>query len=254
MAKHQTCLRTGKIKKENCIVKSKKMIFMLLLIILLGNLYAQKISNIDFDKIKPAIQDSSSNYYYPILIERFLNFEDLMENEYKYLYYGSVFQDNYSPYKKSDNEKIFLEKVNKKMFEAAIPYGTEAMKENPMNLKVLLRMLVCYHELDNKETASQYAKLYYALLNVIHRSGDGKSKETAYVVACVSDEYEILANLELTPISQGLSGMTDIIRVEKKGETGSIPVEEKGKKSKKIKTKIDSVYFNVSKPFESLLH
>jgi hypothetical protein len=234
-------------------MKRKKNILVFLSIILLGNLYAQKVSNIDFDKIKLTVQDSSSNYHYPYLIERFLDFEtDLMENEYHYIYYGSIYQDNYSPYRRSDNEKMFFEKVDKRMFEEAIAYGKRVIKENPVNLQVLFRMLVCYYELDDKETASQYAKMYYGLLNVIHRSGDGKSKETAYVVICVSDEYEILANLDLTPTSQALSGRTDIITVKGKRDAEQTPIEGKGKKSKKMKIINESIYFDVSKPFESL--
>jgi hypothetical protein len=68
----------------------------------------------------------------------------------------------------------------------------------------------------------------------------------------VSDEYEILANLDLTPTSQALSGRTDIISVKGKRDVAQTPIEGKGKKYKKMKAINESIYFDVSKPFESM--
>ena len=214
----------------------------LIVLVLSQNLFGQKVSNIDFDEIKLAVQDSSSILFYPLLIERF-HWQDAMltSEEYKYIYYGNIYSDNYNPYGESDNEKKFIEIFNQKKYEEAIPYGEDVIKENPVNLKVLLRMLHCHHQLGNKETAQDYANMYFSLLSVIYASGDGKSIETAYVVIKVSDEYVILNDLDLTRTKQALVGYTDILTIDTKGQ-----------KPKKGEKKIKSLYFNVSKPFEYL--
>jgi len=231
----------------------KKIIIGLLTITSFQFLYGQKISNVDFDKIKLEIQDSLSNYYYPLLIERFINFDtSFTETEYGYIYYGSIYSDNYFPYRTSDNEKQFIERFNQKKFEEAIPYGKEVLEENPVNLRFLFRMFICYQELNDIPTAYQYASMYYPLLNVILHSGDGRSKQTAFVVINVSDEYAILKELELTWTTQALSGRTDIFTVKKKGEVEPVTIEKKGKKSKKGQTNSESIYFDVSKPMETL--
>ena len=231
----------------------KKIIIGLLTITFFPFLYGQKISNVDFDEIKFEIQNSQSNYYYPLLIERFLDFDtSFTETEFRYIYYGSIYSDYYSPYRTSDNEKRFIEKFNQKKFEEAITYGNEVLKENPVNLRFLFRMFICYQELHDITTAYQYASMYYPLLNVILHSGDGRSKQTAFVVVSVSDEYVILNELELTWTTQALSGRTDIFTVKRKGEVEPIIIEKKGKKSKRGQTNSESIYFDVSKPMETL--
>jgi len=232
----------------------RRKIFIGLLVIVFSQwLYGQKVSNIDFDEIKKAIQDNQSDYYYPLLIERFINFDtSFTETEYQHIYYVSVYSDNYSPYRTSDNEKQFIEKFNQKKFEEAIPYGKEVLTENPVNLRFLFRMFICYQELNDMPIAYQYASMYYPLLNVILHSGDGRSKQTAFVVVSVSDEYAILNELELTWTTQSLSGRTDIFTVKRKGEVEPVTIEKKGRKSKKRQTNSESIYFDVSKPMETL--
>ena len=223
-------------------IQLEKKLVVLLLVAMSQSLFGQKISNIDFDEIKLAIQDSSSLYFYPSLIERFHWFDATLSSEdYKYIYYGNIYNDNYNPYGESDNEKKFNKIFKEGKYDEAIPYGEEVIKENPVNLEILLKMLLCHHQLGNMETAQNYANVYFPLLSVIYGSGDGKSIETAYVVIKVPDEYVILHDLELTMTTQTLIGSTDKLTINTK--------EQKQKKGKK---KIKSLYFNVSKPFEYL--
>jgi len=205
-------------------------------------LFGQTISNIDFDLIKSKTQDSTSTYYYPLLLERFLQFDTtLTDKEFSMIYYGNVFHPKYNPYGSGEHEDKFMEKFNKEKFREAIPLGEKELFDNPVNLKVLYRMLVCYHKLGDKTTAKKYANLYFGLLDEIYKSGNGKSIKTAYVVIKVSDEYVILSDLKLTRKKQRLVGDTDILTIETKGQK---PI--KGKK------KIKELYFNVTKPLDYL--
>lgn len=206
-------------------------------------LFGQKISNIDFDLIKSQTQDSTSIYYYPVLIERFLQFDTtLTDREFCMIYYGNVFTDKYNPYGTGENEEKFMELYKQKKYQDAIPFGQNALIDNPVNLKIIFKMLVCFHVLEDKLTAKKYAQLYFGLLDEIYKSGNGQNIKSAYVVIKVEDEYEILSDLELIMKRQALvDGPTDILTIETKGQ-----------KPKRGEKKIKQLYFNVNKPFSSL--
>lgn len=203
-------------------------------------LFGQKISNIDFDNIKSQTQDSTSIYYYPVLIQRFMQFDTtLTGKEFSMIYYGNVFTDKYNPYGSGKNVDKFMKLYMGKKFKEAIPYGEKALADNPVNLKILFKVLVCFHSLGDKSIAKKYAKLYYGLLNEIYKSGDGKNFESAYVVTNVADEYEILADLELTSIGQALIDDTDVLTLDTTGQENS-------------DKKIEKLYFNVSQSLNYL--
>lgn len=221
----------------------KKINLLILVILSTTNLlFGQKISNIDFDLINLQTQDSTSTFYYPVLIQKFLQFDTtLTDKEFCFIYYGNVVTDRYNPYGTSEDEEKFMELYKQEKFKEAIPYGQNTLLNNPVDLKMLYKMLVCYHSLGDKTTANKYANLYFGLLNEIYKSGDGKSIETALVVIKVDDEYQILNDLELQSKGQALLP---------KGPTDRLSINTKNQKKEKGREKISELYFNVSKPFE----
>lgn len=223
-------------------MRIQKITIGIILLLFTLNLSAQKINEIDFDLIKTQTQDSLSYHYYPILLQRFLEFDStLTAYEYELLYYGNVFTEAYNPYSTSENETKFLELYKKQEYNNALPFGLEVIKENPINTKILFKLLVIYNQLEDNENEAKYASLYYNLLYTIYSSGDGKSAQTAIVVISVSDEYEIIAELQLNFVGQALVGDCDLINFNMKTQ-------------KKIKGKkpIKELYFNVSKPLDYL--
>lgn len=221
-------------------MKSIKIIFILLFTSY--STFGQKILSVDFDAIKLEIEDSNSTNYYPLLLEQFSNFDSTLTlNEYKLLYYGSTFQKKYSPYGADSKESAFYKEYNTKNFKAAIPIGEEILKENPINVTLLFKLMVSHFQLDEETKSKNYARSYYRLLDVIYNSGDGSSIKTAYVVINVSDEYQIISDLRLFNTSQALVGVTDVLTIDTKNQK-----VEKGQK------KIKELYFNVSKPLSHL--
>ena len=220
----------------------------ILLLVAMGcffqNLSAQKISEIDMDLIKKETQDSLSPTYYPTLIDRLLAFDTtLTKHEYQLLYYGNVFYKSYNPYGNAKQESEFMLLFKKQDYEEAIPLGKQVLQENPVNIDIIFKLMVCYHQLDKKVMAKKYAKNYYAFLETIYNSGDGKGIKSAYVVIKVSDEYAILGDLDLKIVQQALRGTTDVLTISK----GS-----RGNANKKKKKRIKELYFNVSLPFAQL--
>ncbi len=222
--------------------RSKFLILFLFLFYVCSNLSAQHISKIDFDQIKKTTTDSFSRHYYPLLIQRFLRFDTtLTVDDFPLIYYGYVFTKDYNPYHTGANEDKFLKLFKQKKYGEAIPLGKEVLNENPVNIKVLYCMLVCFDRQGDRPSARNYANLYFPLLNVIYNSGDGKSIETAYVVTTVADEYELLGDLNLSSNEQALVGDTDVLTIDQEGQN-------MGSAKEKVKT----LYFNVSKPLNNL--
>jgi len=213
-----------------------------LLTLISFNISAQMVGEIDFDNIKALTQDSLSETYYPKLINRFMSYDTtLTEYEYKLLYYGNVFTDAYNPYATSDAENEFLELYNKQEYTKAIPLGMKVLEENPINTTVLFKMLVIYNQLADEINEERFAMLYYGLLTQVYYSGDGKTCESAMVVIRVTDEYEIMAELQVNLEMQALVGDCDLIEFDTKSQK-----LEKGEKPLK------ELYFNVRMPLDYL--
>lgn len=202
------------------------------------NLFAQKVSNVDFNDIKTKSQDNTSVYYYPILLQRFQVFDStLTQVDINYVYYGNVYYENYNPYDETQDETTFKALYKEKKYEDAIEYGLRVFKYNPVNIRVLYNLIVCYDKIGDQVRAQQYANLYFTLLDVIYASGDGKSLNTAYVVINVKDEYEILGDMELQITKQALVRDVDVLTINTKLQ-----------KPDKGENKIKELYFNVRMP------
>ena len=202
---------------------------------------SQQVGKINFDQIKRNITDKKSQYYYPTLIHRILaNDSTLTHKDYKYLYYGSVFQDNYHPYGDSFSKKEFSDIYATGNNQNIIEKGILVLQENPVDIEVTLKVLLAYLAEGDTTMARVYGKKYYSFLDVIYASGDGESMETAYVVVSVSDEYRIVGDLNLSVKEQYLIDDCDLLIFEKKGQR-----RVRGKKIKQL-------YFNVHMPLMSL--
>lgn len=110
--------------------------------------FSQKISNVDYDLIKKEVNDSSSFYYYPKMIELFNRNLTLTPEEYIFLYYGNIYYKNYNPYGYGDIASEFKKLVRSEKYAEAIPLGKKVLETNPINLDVLYKMLICYHYLE----------------------------------------------------------------------------------------------------------
>jgi hypothetical protein len=201
---------------------------------------AQVISEVNFDEVKVAVSDSTSNFYYPTLVNRFLsNDTNLTANDYHHLYYGNIFQDYYYPYGASEAEKKIKDGVANNLpltdLEVLCLAG---LKENPVNLDAILKLILVYNLMKNTEMATLYAKKYVSFLEVIYASGRGQTCENSFVVISVDDEYYITSNLGLEVKNQFLEGVCDRLYFSKSHQKG--------------RYKLKSLYFNVRIPLTYL--
>lgn len=212
------------------------LISLICLLTISSTVLAQKVSKIDFDLIKAETTNSESEHYYPKLLTRFVEGDtNLTIEDYAFVYYGNVFTDNYNPYGLSKDQSKFMELYREKKYKKAIAYGEKVLKENPVNLKITFKMMVCHHVIEELDQAKLYAKRYFPVLDCIYKGGDGLSEETALVVIMVADEYEIMADMKVSMTSQSLVRNTDVLTLKK--QEGNI---------------IEKLYFNVSMPLKNM--
>jgi len=212
----------------------KKLLFFTVSILAFITISAQKISNVDFDSVKTALDANQG--LYKELIDRFKKADStLSADEFKVLYYGQCFQQNYKPYGGSGKDfDKFKEHYEKEDYKKALPFALKILDDDPVDLKMTFKTLVCYHFLNDPENKAAMQMRYENILYTLFLSGDGKTRETAFVVMRVSDEYEAMNNMQVENSSQSLSGDCDVMTL-KKNDYG-----------------LESLYFNISKPFGSL--
>jgi hypothetical protein len=177
---------------------NRTVFFFLLSFITLG-IYAQENASIDFhSKIKLAVNDSASQYFYPKLLQKFkTNPADITEDDCFYLYYGEVFQTSI---KRVGGGLSFLRNPERADFDRAsmngnckrvIELGKVMLDRNPVDLTVLLHTSICIDKQKNTVDDNYIPQRYRNLLSAIFSTGDGKTKETAIKIASLEDDYII---------------------------------------------------------------
>ncbi|WP_034762777.1 DUF4919 domain-containing protein [Chryseobacterium gregarium] len=163
----------------------------LTLILIFSSFFALS-QNLNLDSIKINVQNRNSDLYYEKLMYKFkFDPTSMSDEEVKNLYYGKKF----SKYKASFFDKDYLDftkNFNQGNLKKAIIYGEKYLEKDPTNSEVLTYMESAYRKKD--KTSKNY--LLYSLksktlLNCIMKNGDGKTKETAFKVNSVGEEYLI---------------------------------------------------------------
>ena len=68
----------------------------------------------DLEAIRAATTDEHSRYYYPTLLRAFLRNDTVMsDTEYQYFYYGTLFQEDFDPYRKQEEAPLATPSIEK---------------------------------------------------------------------------------------------------------------------------------------------
>lgn len=200
----------------------------------MAELYAQKISNVDYDDIKLKAQSSSSPYYYSKILDRYKkNDTTLSLKDYYYLYYGFSFHTNLDLNNDEAVNELVLSETEKLNSSKALKNALKLYENDPVNLKLLQYIALCYNNLSDTKSKKIFIDKYAKLIKTISNSGDGRSMETSYIVLRVNDEYQFLDALHLTVKSHALVNKTDVLTIDRKGQS---PVNKK----------VSVLYFNVN--------
>jgi len=175
---------------------NKTVFFFLFSFIALG-VCAQENDSIDWQSgMKLTVRDSTSQYFYPKLLEKIkTNPADITEEDCYYLYYGEIFQLNYKPI---GGGLSFLRNPERVEFDRAamnenckkvIRLGKIMLDRNPVDLTVLLHTCVCIDKQKKYIDNDYFAQRFRNLLSAIFSTGDGRTKETAIKIISMEDDY-----------------------------------------------------------------
>ena len=180
---------------------------LLLFIVLCGcQLSAQAIlEKPDYAQIEKSISDAASEMYYPKLMDRFRKGDTTMTlPQRRHLYYGFRFQKSYNPSgipKEAQTLRTLLQ--NKPMSDAdaleVITIGKKILTENPFDLRMMNVLLYASEQVKDMALFNTTLGQMKITVDALSSSGDGKSKQTAFYVINVSDEYQLLAVLGFQP-------------------------------------------------------
>jgi len=192
----------------------------LLIVLLSTTTLAQsdfKRVKVDMDSVEKQVTSEKSDYYYPKLLKRYSEFDPNLTNyEYRLIYYGFVFQDDYI--KNKPYEDKILKLTKKREYEKVIPECRKILRKNPVSLRANYQLGYALFKVEEEQgECEKYLNRYCALRKAIMSSGDGLSEETAIKVIYISDEYNIISTyLRIKDIKrQSLSGACDMLEAEK---------------------------------------
>lgn len=189
----------------------------------------------NYKAIQKNIEHKDSEYYYPKLMDKLKTNDTLITNDqYRHLYFGYTFQKEYHPYKTSEEEKKLTRyfqssDLKKSDYTEIIKISNAALKEFPLDLRVMNFLAYIYHLDGNEAMAKKVSHHFYGLFGAIFSSGDGKECTSGFHVITVNHEYVLMNTLQLEIASQSLSGDCDYL---------SLP---------KDKYQLPGVYFNITK-------
>lgn len=154
------------------------------------------LADIEAQVITPA-----SKYFYPVLYERYeKNDTTLTLDDYRYLYYGYMFQAEYEPHKETSyvdslsnilaaDGAIFLDKST----STYISYIEKILEDRPFSLKFINMMVYLYKEkVRDEEKAYYYSRKFDMILSAIFSTGSGKSQKSPWYVLYRGDAQSVL--------------------------------------------------------------
>lgn len=152
----------------------------------------------DMEKIKAEVLNPSSEYYYPKLMARYEQNDTVMTSaDYRYLYLGYVFQEDYNPYRSSpleaEVEELYYKKdLNRKELDSIIDYAEQALQDDPFDLKQMNFLIYALQKSGKINRARIWQFRLNHILEAILSTGTGLDAENAWIVIDPAHEYNIL--------------------------------------------------------------
>ena len=199
----------------------------------------------DYQRIKKEINTEGSEFYYPELLRRFEEADTTLTLEQLYyFYYGTATRPEYNPYKMAKydalREALAKDTPEKEDWAKAAQEIDKELETDPTNIRFHLYKHMIYRNLygsESEKTIDAYNQVLM-LLSAVTSTGDGRSKETAFHVISVTDEYGILDIFGLSSKMQSL--------VEDKGQSYDVMDLEENEYG------LESMYFNITVSMDAM--
>lgn len=183
----------------------------------------------DLEQIKEDVTDPSSPYYYPKLMNRYEQNETVMNLEdYRHLYYGYLFQEDFNPYRHNDistkNEGLYFQnKHTRAELDSIISYAELALADNPFDLQQMNFLIYALRTRGKVNRANIWQYRLNHLLQAIISSGTGADEEHAFYVINPRHEYDIVNFQNAKVKGQHYEEpYYDVMEVERKNAKGKV--------------------------------
>jgi len=186
----------------------------------------------DLEQIRREVNDPTSPFYYPKLMGRYQQNETVMNlNDYRHLYYGYLFQEDFNPYRhneaSSKNESLYYKNTHTRAeLDSIISYAETALDDNPFDLSQMNFMIYALRARGKVNRANIWQYRLNHLIQAIISSGTGVDADHAWYVINPRHEYDIVNFQNAVVKSQHYQEpYFDLIEVEKKGQRGKVTTE-----------------------------
>jgi len=150
----------------------------------------------DIQEIKNNTSDTSSEFYYKKLWQRFNNSDStLTKDHFYYFYYGSTFLPSYQVEAIDSVEESIREANYTKDFIRAYELADSLLQHYPTSIQAYFEKSFACYNLKRFEEEEYNKKRYKVLLKTIMDSGDGKSISSPWYANLPNDEFEVLRYL-----------------------------------------------------------
>lgn len=182
-----------------------------------------KIEKPDMAQIEQMVNDPDSKYYYPKLMAKYERRDTSMQHdEYRLLYYGFMFQEDFDPYRRSDYSDIvddlyYRSEHSRSECDSIIKYAELSLRDNPFDLQQINFLIYALREKKKNHLANIWQYRLNHLIQAIVSSGTGLDKDNAWYVINPRHEYNIINFKGYVADSQEfISPYYDYITIEKK--------------------------------------
>lgn len=157
-----------------------------------------KVERPDLEEIRKSTLDPASKYYFPKLMARYnVNDTTMAPDEFRYLYLGYMFQEDYDPYRMSPyagrTEDLRRKATHTKAeTDTIIKYTELALADNPFDLRQMSFLVHVLKERRKDMRAKIWEYRLENLLGAIKSTGTGKDTDNAWYVIYPVHEYDMV--------------------------------------------------------------
>lgn len=196
----------------------------------------------DLEEIRKATLDPQDKMYFPKLMKKFnRNDTTMTSDEFRYLYLGYMFQEDYDPYRESQYTAItdsYRNKTShsKEEIDTIRKYAELALRDNPFDLRQMSFLVHVLKERRKDMSAKIWEYRLEHLLGAIKSTGTGEDQENAWFVIYPAHEYDMVQLMGYHAVdAEFIEPGFDYIVVEPEEET-----------SKRLRDKVQKgFYFDV---------
>ncbi len=152
----------------------------------------------DMEQIKKEVNDPKGKFYYPRLLAKFMKNDSAMSHqEFRHLYLGALFQEDYDPYRQNDlddnvKELYYRKDHTRAELDTIMEYAKDCLENDPFDLEQLEFLVYAY----NKRGKTNLAKIYQFKLNhilaAILSTGTGSDRDNAWIIISPKHEHFII--------------------------------------------------------------